>query len=244
MFVLRAARDIPANTEVTIWYQLVKISDQFQSQAPLKLSHYDFTCDCVLCRTRQSCGKKKFAARRSILSDINGLAHWPGGPRSREVKDAMLRAIKALNSTYSKPISEVPRLELYSSYHHLTTYGLKNGYGPYGIGRLTIADIEEAVNLGIKALESLSFVIEGGSFPRQPGKPLTIKQWGLMRDDMVPLWCNLSAAYSKVAPDLVNQALAYAKLSYRICYGEDETFEHAWHSPMQELRVNLEILMW
>lgn len=240
MFVLRAAQDIPANTEITIWLQLVKINPHAWLQAPFKLTHYNFTCDCILCCTRKNCDKKKFETRRTTLKNFNELAHHPT-PHSKETTQAMDRAIVRLEETYSKPASEVPRLELWSSYCTLTMKALKHGFG---IGRLTAEDIEKAVNNGVKALESLSFVVEGGTFPRQPGDSLTIKKWGLMRDDVVPLWINLCAAYSKVAPDLADQALVYAKLSYRICYGEDETFEHAWHNPMQTLRAELAMLMW
>lgn len=35
----------------------------------------------------------------------------------------------------------------------------------------------------------------------------------------------LSYAYRYVAPELVSQAEAYARISYKICIGEDETFD-------------------
>ena len=42
---------------------------------------------------------------------------------------------------------------------------------------------------------------------------------------MVEVWTHLSTAYAKVAPQLCEKAEYYAKVSYKICIGEDETFD-------------------
>lgn len=41
-------------------------------------------------------------------------------------------------------------------------------------------------------------------------------------------WTALVFAYSVVAPDLAAQAQDYAKLVYKICAGEIQTFEEAY----------------
>lgn len=38
----------------------------------------------------------------------------------------------------------------------------------------------------------------------------------------------LSSAYHSVAPDLEIQAEEYARISYKICLGEDETFDETY----------------
>ncbi|CZT07041.1 related to TPR domain protein [Rhynchosporium agropyri] len=72
-------------------------------------------------------------------------------------------------------------------------------------------DPTKAVNSALQSLSSLGYVIEGGNLPRTP------ECWGL-----------LCGAYHLVAPDLAAQSVKYAKLSYRICVGEDETFEETY----------------
>jgi hypothetical protein len=41
-------------------------------------------------------------------------------------------------------------------------------------------------------------------------------------------WMLLSGAYHFVAPDLEVQAEEYARISYKICIGEDETFDETY----------------
>ncbi|KAJ5291346.1 hypothetical protein N7478_000597 [Penicillium angulare] len=54
--------------------------------------------------------------------------------------------------------------------------------------------------------------------------PLLVKTWGMMNDDVVGCWMMLARAYRLVAPALQAQSVTYAKISYKICVGEDETF--------------------
>ena len=42
---------------------------------------------------------------------------------------------------------------------------------------------------------------------------------------MVEVWTHLWTAYAKVAPQLCKKAEEYARVSYKICIGEDETFD-------------------
>lgn len=49
-----------------------------------------------------------------------------------------------------------------------------------------------------------------------------------MNDHLIDCWVHLANAYNLVAPDLAFQARGYAKLFYRICVGEDESFDEAY----------------
>lgn len=62
-------------------------------------------------------------------------------------------------------------------------------------------------------------------FPHVPGKALEVKRWGLMVDGVFECWMGLSKTLSIVAPELAPQAQGHAKVVYKICMGEDETFE-------------------
>jgi hypothetical protein len=87
---------------------------------------------------------------------------------------------------------------------------------------------KKAIECGLKALESLGYVIDSGNFPRAPKTSLVVKKWGLMLDLLVNCWMLLALAYSNVAPELEAKAETYAKLTYRICVGEDETFHETY----------------
>lgn len=41
-------------------------------------------------------------------------------------------------------------------------------------------------------------------------------------------------AYQELAPELASQAEGYAKISYRICVGEDESFEQTYSSTLSD----------
>ena len=61
-----------------------------------------------------------------------------------------------------------------------------------------------------------------------------------MEDGLIKCWMLLSDAYHLVAPDLERQAEEYAKISYRICVSEDETFEETYSKlakQVEELRI-------
>lgn len=49
-----------------------------------------------------------------------------------------------------------------------------------------------------------------------------------MDDDVVGCWMLLAGAYHLMAPMLEPQAEVYAKISYRVCVGEDETFDQTY----------------
>ncbi|RMJ29057.1 hypothetical protein PHISP_00137 [Aspergillus sp. HF37] len=101
-----------------------------------------------------------------------------------------------LAETYCRPALEVPRVMLWDIYIALS-----------------------------RGLESLGYVVDGGTLPRTSSAPLTVKKWGLMADSLVGCWMILSGLYREVAPDYAAKAKGYATLTYRICVGEDETFE-------------------
>ena len=49
-------------------------------------------------------------------------------------------------------------------------------------------------------------------------------------DYRIKCWMLLSNAYYLVAPDLETQAEEYARISYKICVCEDETFDETWEA--------------
>lgn len=122
------------------------------------------------------------------------------------------RIVAALEKTYRRKSSEVPRLAIWNAYLSLAAVHASG------------SQQQKAIECAFKTLESLGYVIEGGKFPYTPGVNLLVKRWGLMIDGLVGCWMILCRMYCDTAPELANQAEEYARTTYKICIGEDETF--------------------
>jgi hypothetical protein len=131
--------------------------------------------------------------------------------------------------TYKSPPSKVPRLDLWDPYLFLT--------------RLHAArkDLQKVVLLALKVLDSLGFIINGGHIPSQPNSPFEVMQWGLMVDSVIETWVHLWTAYATVAPEWSEKAEGYAKMAYRICIGEDVTFEESYGKMPERQYVDIEL---
>ena len=122
------------------------------------------------------------------------------------------RILAAIEKTYSAPAKDVPRLELPDPYLLLTR--LYNSHNrPHS-----------AIQTAFKVLTSLGFVIAHHS-PDAPVSSFEILQWGLPQDEVIETWTHLWTAWDKVAPRLCGKAEEYARISYRMCVGEDDTFD-------------------
>jgi hypothetical protein len=158
------------------------------------------TKDCIL-TTRQ-----KLTA--SLVKDFQ---------RRKKPNTTKIEAILSkLEETYRQPASEVPHLSLWSPYLTLAMLYARH------------EQPQKAIEFALKTLESLGYLVEGGHPPHTSGTPLLVKKWGLMTDGLVGCWMSLSRAYRQVAPDLVLTAEGYARITYRICVGEDETFDETY----------------
>lgn len=74
-------------------------------------------------------------------------------------------------------------------------------------------------------LQNLGYDID---LPESSGRSIQIRKWGMMTAYLVLGWMALVYAYNVMVPDLAAQAKEYAKLVYKICEGEDKTFEEAY----------------
>ncbi|KAJ5364437.1 uncharacterized protein N7496_010150 [Penicillium cataractarum] len=209
MMIVRASRDLPPNTEITFWYKSPMTDDPKES--PVNLQHWGFKCDCILCQDTRSLSKDVRSNRNKLLADLRRLFKRPK-MNLPKIEDT----ISTLAGTYHRPASEIPRLELDSPYLSLAAIYASSGKH------------EKAVKFGIKSLESLGFVIKGGDIPHISDAPLVVQKWGLMTDAVVACWMILCNAFRELAPTLASQAEGYARVSYKICVGEDETFDRTY----------------
>lgn len=209
MMILRASRDLPSNTEITFWYKSPMNCDP--KEPSVNLQHWGFKCDCKLCQDIRNLSRDVLSNRKKLLAELQRLFKRPKFDL-RKIEDTISR----LAGTYRRPVSEVPRLELHSPYLTLAAiYASSHKH-------------EKAVKFGIKSLESLGFVIKGGDIPHIPGAPLVVQKWGLMNDALVGNWMILRYAFRELEPTLASQAEEYARVSYKICVGEDETFDQTY----------------
>ena len=206
MMIIRAAQDIEPNTEITISYKSPVAKDRMEGR--MDLQHWGFECSCIICQASKETEDSKLEQRKKFRDDLSAAFLSEDKPSIVNVKNM----ITSLEETYTHPAAEVPRLSLWEGYLKLA--------GLYAVG----GHPQKAVEFSLKVLESLGHVIEGGDLPHTPGTQLTVKKWGIMVDGLVECWMLLFSGYRILAPGLQAAALEYARVCYRVCIGEDETF--------------------
>ncbi|KAJ5611683.1 hypothetical protein N7528_008788 [Penicillium herquei] len=205
MMIIRASKDIPANTEITFWYgSPIGRTEDVSSN----LQNWGFNCDCASCKDIRRLGDTVASTRQKLIAELRKL-FMDENKRFPKIEKIILD----IEKTYTRPQSKVPHILAWSPY--LTLTALWTNSRKFG----------KAIKFGLKALASLGFVIDGGEIS---DTKLEVKTWGLMTDGVVGCWMLLCRAYSQVAPLLEAQAKEYAKISYRICVGEDETFDDTY----------------
>ena len=175
-----------------------------------KLRNWGFECTCSICKDRKATKKQVVANRNGLRQDLMEAFHHSrradGGPDLAKAE----RLLAALEKTYSMPATAVPRLALWDPYLFLTrSYSVQQ-------------EPRKVVQTAWKVLASL-----GCSVSREePGSRFRVEQWGLMLDCVIEAWLHLWTAYSQLgAPELCGEAEACARLAYKICVGEDGSFE-------------------
>jgi len=210
MMMVRATKDLPADTEITFWYH----SPGFQGydERQKKFRHWDFQCDCIMCQDDKATKESVWARRKNLRDAAQKYLNSDRPTDAARIETV----IGALAASHPRPASEVPRLSVWD-----TQLALAKMY----LGHQQPA---KAIDFGLRALESLGYIIDGGRLPRTPGTPLIVKRWGLMQDTLIECWLLLSMAYSLVAPDLEGSATEHARISYKICIGEDDSFDETY----------------
>ena len=210
MMIVRTTRDLAPDTEITFWYHS-PVAHSYEERQK-KFQQWGFKCDCAMCQDDQTTKKTVLAKRKRLRADL--LRHFQSDSRADLAKIEGI--LTTMTDTYRRPAFEVPRLCLWDPQLALTKM--------YTLQKRPV----QAIDSALRVLSSLGYIIEGGNLPRISGMPMVVKQWGLMNDRLVECWILLSGAYHLVAPDLEAQAEQYARISYKICVGEDETFDETY----------------
>lgn len=196
MMIIRAATDIPSNTELKIWYLLPAPENQ-----PMDFRHWGFECCCVMCTDIRSTEPRILWTRTRQRDQIAMALE----SKSCEYAEIL---IERLTETYSHPLEQVLRLGLWEP---LTLIAAVYD---------SLKQHDEAREAVSRALAAVGFVIEGGV-----EGPLVVKKWGLAMDNLVVAWRILGKSLLKVAPERAMQAERYARMAYMISVGEEASFD-------------------
>lgn len=207
MQIVRAARNIPANTEITFWYHAPDPMLSYQ-QTQDRFGNWGFVCTCCICENTRTAPKKVLTKRKALLGDLEDA--FSARPAANLAKAE--RLLTAIEKTYDVPASTVPRLTLWDPYLLLTRF--------YSAQKNPLKAIETAY----KVLEALGYVIKRQD-PTSFTSTFEVQTWGLMQNRVVETWMHMwIAGYAAGAPVMGKQAKAYTKMSYKIVVGEDKTF--------------------
>ena len=207
MQIVRATRNLPAGSEIFFWYAIPETNNTYEKTQE-KLQNWGFQCTCAICRQSKKTKKTVLSRRRNLLEDLKAVF---GSQTGADLTKAE-RILDAVDKTYSEPATEVPRLALWDPYVLLTRiYSSRNQQ-------------DKVIETAWKVLLSLGFTIKRQE-PASFKSTFEVERWGLMEDCLIQTWVHLWTAYAQVAPDLCRRAEEYAKITYRICIGEDDTFD-------------------
>ena len=209
MQIVRASQDMQAGTEMVFEYIGRDFKD-LNAKMQKKLENWGFACTCDICKQEQGLKKNIAKNKKSLLKDLMMVLD-PGFQLDLAKAERLLSAIE---KTYAAPASSVPRPDLLDAYLSLVRYHAK-GNAP------------KAIEWAWRLLKSQGFVVERNDDSNLTS-PFEIKKWGLATDHIVEVWLHLWKVYAQVAPYLCQRAEHFARISYKICVGEDVTFDETY----------------
>ncbi|KAL2275525.1 hypothetical protein FJTKL_02023 [Diaporthe vaccinii] len=214
MRIVRATRDLEKGSELFMSYQASFDVDSYEEMQE-RLRPWGFTCDCALCLDRKATPKEVLMKRDSLLQILMQLLESQS--RNMDITYAQLKkTLQSLEQTYSATakMSGAARPVLWISYFTL------------GSELLDIEGPSEAIEMTLKGLEALGFVISASPprwRPESSEPELLINRWGVTNRPTVDAFLALHRAYKKIAPQLSVVARKYMELAYSMVVGEKET---------------------
>jgi hypothetical protein len=207
MMIVRAARDMEPDTEITFWYQIPTSHDVKKMQDKLR-SGWGFTCTCAICQDEKQTTASVRAERRKLLDKVKKLCQVAAEQNIQVGK--VERLLKALHETYARPADQVPRLLLWDPQLLVTRLYMAKG------------NIKSALASTNQVLVSLGFVVSGAD---DTSADFEVVKWGLAVDHLVEAFLHARDAYVAMeAWENAKKAEEYARTAYKVLVGEDESF--------------------
>ncbi|KAG5655692.1 hypothetical protein KAF25_009191 [Fusarium avenaceum] len=202
--IVRAARDMPAGTELLFPYRPSGSSEPYQ-RVQQELAKWAFTCACEMCKDRGKTSDAVVKQRRDLKRDF--MNQLPGD-EPFDLPKAM-RLMKGVEKTYrGKPAKQI-RWVLAEVYAYIGIRARQEGY------------FVDATKMLIKALEAHGFVIyatDPGAVTAEPR--FEVKHWGMMEHVIPWLFFQLIECYDQVNMALVPVVAHYAEVTYSVIVGE------------------------
>lgn len=209
MIIVRAAKPLSANTEITFPYIATK--KHYEQRQACHEKSWQFKCSCGLCQAEAGENPARVRLRKMVLGDISealeNLRRFDHVVNSSAL-DAVQDLLDAMRHTYQNPASVQPRIDMSAPLLALT--------GSYGLLGNSAKVVEGCMNL----LEALGYVLEVSD------TSFAVTEWGAVTQDVFEAMCLMWDASHHVAKrefvDAVEEAL---KVLYVIVIGEGESFE-------------------
>ncbi|PVH96892.1 SET domain-containing protein, partial [Periconia macrospinosa] len=199
MMIVRATQDIGKGEEILFWY-----NDPFNTDLQVRRKEFKklwgFTCDCCICQTTDP---STVALRKDLTKKLL--------ETSLDINTNEENITRRLNSTYTEPASNVPRIEVaYAQFMLVLAYSFRKMP-------------RKVIQVTGQILKALGFTITGTD---DATKPFKILKWGLVPDALVLTLIRAHKAFEDLGlPGNAKQAKAYAKLVSKMVFGHDDTFE-------------------
>lgn len=205
MMIMRATRDMEADTEITFWYKSPVNSTHQEVQNIL--DHWGFTCDCALCKDGRATPSNIAAKRRELRQKLKKA--FDHAERTNQTKQ-IEHLLHTLKGTYKHPSSDVPRMELWEP-------------------QMALGQLYAETNKPTKCLEwlaqaltSLGFNVSGAD---SSATSFAITKWGLMIDHIVMLFTLAKKSFVVIGNmSKAAKAEQYARTCFKIVVGEDTSF--------------------
>jgi len=214
--IVRAARDLPAGTELTFSYLVVlgKSPEDPKSLNRRLLEGWGFECSCPICDEDKELPPTIKNRRSRLLKEFDNIAKT-NLKKKKEV-------LQQLESTYSRPPTEVPRSQMWLPLFSLVPL--------YATGK-HISN-EKAVDQVLSTFASAGYIIKGARLLEVEELPprIRVEKWGLPNEGATSAWLTLRNAYKAWGDmDRAEQAKEFARISWMLLVGED--FSFVWENP-------------
>lgn len=210
MMIIRASRDMEAGSEITFCYSspnaIMSAKDVDKAH-----KHWDFVCGCAICVDVRATSAVIHTKREKLIEEVKRAFNF-NSPTARHFElEKIKHLLEKLSKTYAQPAEDVPRLSLWDLQLTMTRiYASQN-------------KADKTMEFAVKVLTSLGFVVVGADSSQTL---FTIVRWGLLVDNLVETFLHARTAFTAMkAMEDSARAEEYAKTTFKILVGEDESFD-------------------
>ena len=208
MIIVRAARPLPANTEITFPYVAVEKHYE-ERQARLEMS-WQFNCSCGLCQAEAGENPEQVRLRNVLLGDISEALQNTrrSDVVNRSALDAVQDLLDAVRRTYQNPASVQPRISMSAP-----LLALAESYGLLG-------NSAKVVETCMSLFHAMGYVLEVDE------TRFAVAEWGAVTHEVLQAVCLMwDASHDVASRAFVNAVEEVLRVLYVVVIGEENSFE-------------------